>query len=68
VAKTVIVGAALKIPPGFELVGEVQNARCIMKAPDGKEIELVVDVKAFSKEEFFESMDQFKEQINSLEE
>jgi len=56
------------MPPGFELIGEVQNAKCIMRAPDGKEIELVVDVKAFGKEEFFESMDKFKEQINSIEE
>jgi len=66
--KTTIIAAALKIPPGFELIGEVQNAKCIMRAPDGKEIELIVDVKAFGKEEFFESMDKFKEQINSIEE
>ena len=58
-----IIGAALKLPEGFELLGVVNTAKYLVKAPDGSQIEMLVDVKAFDSKEFFESIEKFKEQV-----
>lgn len=59
-----IVAGAFKIPNGFELDGIISPARLTMKAPDGSIVEFTVEIKAFEPQEFFESIDKFKEQVN----
>ena len=58
-----IVAGAFKIPNGFTLTGAITPAKLTMKAPDGKDIEFIVDMKSYKSEEFFESIDKFKEQV-----
>ncbi len=67
-SKITVIGGVAKLPVGFELLGVVNTARFIMRAPDGTDVELNVDIKAFDSQEFFESMDKFKEQISQLQE
>lgn len=57
-----IVGGAFKLPDIFQLQGVSQHAKIMVKAPDGSQHEITIEIKMFEQEEFFESIDKFKEQ------
>ena len=63
-----IVGGCFKVPVGFEIVAEIEAAKCKMKTPDGTLVDLVINMKSFDEKEFFESIEKFKEEVRLSQE
>lgn len=55
-----IAGGAIKVPNIFRVVEIIQPAKIKIMAPDNSEHEMVVDIKLYTQEEFYKSIEEFK--------
>jgi len=62
-AERKIIGGAVKLPEIFTIKEIIQPAKFKIVAPDKSEHELVVDIKIYNIDDFYKSIESFKQDV-----